>query len=268
MKKIKTKKNVVKFEYKNEAELVLITGATAGIGKETAKQFAAAGSDVVITGRRLKILKELKVEIENDHDVKVYTLCFDISNRKECEKIAKENSDLFSKVDVLVNNAGLASGADFIQDANLDDFEVMIDTNIKGLLYITRAVLPHMVKANRGHIVNLGSVAGHWVYPKGNVYNATKFAVRALSEGMRMDLLGTSIRVTNIAPGMVETEFSMVRLKDARKAKAVYEGIKPLSAADIAEAILWSVQRPAHVNIQEMIIFPTDQASVYHVNRK
>lgn len=248
--------------------LALVTGATAGIGRATALQLAATGADVIITGRRVKNLKELKAEIESEYGVKAHVLSFDISRRQECEKIARENAALFSNVDLLVNNAGLARGSDLLQEANLDDFEVMIDTNIKGLLYITRAIVPYMIKNKRGHIVNLGSVAGRWVYPRGNVYNATKFAVRALSEAMRMDLLGTPIRVTNIAPGMVETEFSLVRLQDTRKAKAVYAGMTPLKASDIAEAIVWSVQRPAHVNIQEMVIYPTDQASVYHVHRR
>jgi 3-hydroxy acid dehydrogenase/malonic semialdehyde reductase len=250
------------------SKLALITGATAGIGKATATALAKAGWDVIITGRREKNLQELKAAIESAAGVAVHPFCYDISKRSECEKTVNDHAELFRKVDVLVNNAGLAQGADFLHEGKFDDWDTMIDTNIKGLLYMTRLIVPHMVANGRGHVVNLGSVAGRWVYPKGNVYNATKFAVRALSEGLRMDLMGTPIRVTNIAPGMVETEFSLVRLGDPQAAKKVYEGMRPLTAEDIAEAIVWSVQRPPHVNVQEMILFPTAQASVYHVHRE
>lgn len=248
-------------------KLALITGATAGIGRATALALASAGSDLIITGRREKNLKELKAEIEADYKVKVHTFAFDISKRSACEQVVKKNSNLFAQVDLLVNNAGLAKGADFLQEGSFDDWDVMIDTNIKGLLYMTRLIVPSMLANQRGHVINLGSVAGRWVYPKGNVYNATKFAVRALSEGLRMDVLGSPIRVTNIAPGMVETEFSLVRLGDARMAKKVYEGLKPLSPQDVADAIVWSTLRPPHVNVQEIILYPTAQASVYHAHR-
>jgi NADP-dependent 3-hydroxy acid dehydrogenase YdfG len=170
---------------------------------------------------------------------------------------------VFNSVDVLINNAGLAKGLSSLQEGNPEDWDAVVDTNIKGLLYVTRAILPKMIAQGRGHVVNIGSVAGHWVYEKGNVYCASKFAVRALTEGLRFDLAGTGIRVTEISPGMVETEFSEVRYGDREKGKAVYAGRKPLSALDIAETILWCVQRPAHVDIQEVVIYPTEQASVH-----
>jgi 3-hydroxy acid dehydrogenase / malonic semialdehyde reductase len=248
-------------------QLALVTGATSGIGLATAQSLAEQGVDLILTGRRKERLSEVAKKIKAKNKIQVHTWAFDISSRKACEEQIKKNLKLVAQIDLLVNNAGLAKGTDNIQDAQIADWETMIDTNIKGLLYMTRLVVPHMVKRKTGHIVNLGSVAGRWLYPKGNVYCATKFAVRAISEGLRMDLLGTGVRVTNIAPGMVETEFSEVRWGDKQKAKKVYEGMKPLTAGDIADAIVWSVSRPAHVNIQEIIIYPTDQASVQNVHR-
>lgn len=176
--------------------------------------------------------------------------------------------DSLSSLDVLINNAGLARGTDKVFEASIEDWNEMLDTNVKGLLYLTRALLPNFIKNKRGHVINLGSVAGRWVYPGGSVYCASKFAVRAISEGMRLDLLGTPIRVTNIEPGMVETEFSEVRFRDKKKAKAVYQGFEPLMASDIAECAWWSLSRPPHVNIQELVVFPTAQASVASVHRK
>ncbi|HVK62719.1 MAG TPA: SDR family NAD(P)-dependent oxidoreductase [Bdellovibrionales bacterium] len=240
---------------------VLITGATAGIGEACAIQFARQGCNLVITGRRTERLKELSKKLSSEFGVRVDTLAFDVSNRAETEK-ALSSIDL-SDIAVLVNNAGLARGTESMQKANIDDWEVMVDTNIKGLLYVTRTLIPKMLQKNEGHIVNIGSVAGRWVYPGGGVYCATKFAVRALSEGLRFDLLGTPIRITNIEPGMVETDFSKTRFDgDTEKAAAVYKGMNPLKANDIAETALWCVMRPAHVNIQELVIFPTDQAAV------
>jgi len=240
---------------------VLITGATAGIGEACAIQFARQGCNLVITGRRTERLKELSKKLSSEFGVRVDTLAFDVSNRAETEK-ALASIDL-SDIAVLVNNAGLARGTESMQKANIDDWEVMVDTNIKGLLYVTRTLIPKMLQKNEGHIVNIGSVAGRWVYPGGGVYCATKFAVRALSEGLRFDLLGTPIRITNIEPGMVETDFSKTRFDgDTEKAAAVYKGMNPLKANDIAETALWCVMRPAHVNIQELVIFPTDQAAV------
>lgn len=239
----------------------VISGASSGIGWATAEQLAGAGWNLVLLARRKDRLEALKKKLKCE----VQTFVLDVQSKAACEKLAGELKGV--SVEALINNAGLAKGVARMQDAETADWDVMIDTNVKGLLYLTRALLPGMIERKKGHIVNVGSVAGRWVYPGGGVYCATKFAVRALSEGLRMDLLGTPVRVTNIEPGMVETEFSEVRLGDAERAKAVYRGLKPLSAADIAESIVWSLSRPAHVNIQEMVIFPTDQAAIQLVNR-
>ena len=252
-----------------ESSRVLITGASAGIGRATAKLLAQQGYDLVLLARREAELLKLKKEIFADapgRKVDVFTL--DIRQRKQVEAFALANTELISEVEVLINNAGLARGVEKVQEANIQDWEDMIDTNLKGLLYLTRVVVESMVKHKRGYIFNIGSVAGRWVYPGGAVYCATKFAVRALSEGLRLDLMGTPIRVTNIEPGMVDTEFSEVRLQDATLARKVYAGMKPLSADDIAETIAWCLARPAHVNIQELAIFPTDQAGVGYVSRR
>ncbi len=240
--------------------LALITGATAGIGRACAEVLASRGCSLVITGRRVDRLNEIASQLGERHGVKVTPLAFDLASRDQVER-AFASVDL-SHLTILINNAGLARGTDRVQEASLDDFDAMVDTNVKGLLYVTRACLPYLVKNGEGHVVNLGSVAGRWVYPGGAVYCATKFAVRALSEGLRMDLMGTSVRVTNIEPGMVETEFSEVRFGDKEKAKAVYRGLKPLNADDIADTIVWCLERPAHVNIQELVIYPTAQAGV------
>ena len=244
--------------------LALITGATAGIGKATAQLLSQKTYDLIILGRRHERLVEIQKQLKTTSHI--FTV--DIQNRAEVENFCREQEYLLKKVDVLINNAGLARGVDLLQESSIDDWEEMIDTNIKGLLYLTRGVLPHMIKNKKGHIVNLGSVAGRWVYPKGAVYCATKYAVRALSEGLRMDLLGHPIRVTNIEPGMVNTEFSEVRLRSKDKASLVYQGMKPLSAEDIAETIVWCLDRPAHVNVQELVIYPTDQVAVGQVHRQ
>ncbi|MEK6556650.1 MAG: SDR family NAD(P)-dependent oxidoreductase [Bdellovibrionota bacterium] len=239
----------------------LITGASSGIGHATATVFAQKGMNLLITGRRQERLDELKKQLEKSHGVKVEVLVFDIQDYKACEATLLPKIQDIS-LSLLVNNSGLAKGVQPLQDGAIEDWEQMIDTNIKGLLYMTRLVLPHMIKNKSGHIVNLGSVAGRWTYPGGAVYSATKFAVRGISESLRMDLLGTPIRVTNIEPGMVETEFSDVRLQDKEKAKKVYQGVNALKAEDIAETIAWCVERPGHVNIQELVIYPTQQAGV------
>jgi 3-hydroxy acid dehydrogenase/malonic semialdehyde reductase len=241
----------------------LITGASSGIGAATARLLAIHGYDLVLTARRQERLEKLAAELMPAVKVDIHS--FDIQDASSVEKFAK-SADL--SVDVLVNNAGLAKGVDKMQNAALSDWDTMIDTNVKGLLYLTRAVLPKMIEQGRGHIVNLGSVAGRWVYPGGGVYCATKFAVRAISEGLRMDLMGKPIRVTNIEPGMVESEFSEVRFEDREKAKKVYAGMQPLSPEDIADTILWCIERPAHINIQELVIFPTDQVSPSLVHRR
>jgi 3-hydroxy acid dehydrogenase/malonic semialdehyde reductase len=242
----------------------LITGASSGIGRATAEKLAGDGYNLILMARREERLRELRKSL----GVEVVLAVVDITKPTEVEAFAAAHARELAQTDVLVNNAGLAKGTEKLFEAKTSDWDTMIDTNVKGLLYVTRAVIPHMMKNNRGHIVNLGSVAGRWVYPGGAVYCASKFAVRALSEGLRLDVMGTSLRVTNIEPGMVETEFSEVRLESAERAKAVYRGMKPLTATDIAETILWCVQRPPHVNIQELVIFPTDQAAIQHVHRR
>jgi NADP-dependent 3-hydroxy acid dehydrogenase YdfG len=247
---------------------ILITGATAGFGKATAILFAQKGYNLIITGRRNEKLQELKKEIESlastalGKTTKVLTLCFDVRKLDEVKNAIESIPNDFKKIDILVNNAGLAAGLSTVQDGNIDDWERMIDTNIKGLLYMTRTIAPLMVNQKSGHIINIGSIAGKEVYPNGNVYCASKFAVDALNKGMRMDLVSHGIKVTSINPGMAETEFSVVRFAgDEERAKKVYDGLTPLSAQDIAETIYWVATRPAHVNINELVIMPTAQAS-------
>jgi NADP-dependent 3-hydroxy acid dehydrogenase YdfG len=249
--------------------LVFITGATSGIGKSTAEIFAKNGHDVIITGRRQERLTELKQQLQKEFRVRVTDLCFDIRNAKEVENAVESLSDENKKIDVLVNNAGLAAGLSPIQEGSLSHWERMIDTNIKGLLYITRIVSNLMIRQGSGHIINIGSVAGKEVYANGNVYCATKHAVDALNKGMRIDLLPYNIKVTAINPGMVETEFSIVRFDgDEARAKKVYEGMEPLNPADIAETAFWVASRPRHVNINDILIMPTMQASATNVIRK
>lgn len=244
-----------------------VSGASSGIGEATAALLAADGYNLILNGRRSDRLQALGDRLQKEFKIQIELAPFDVSNLKAVEDFFLANQKLTDQIRVLVNNAGLAKGVDKLQDSKVQDWDQMIDTNVKGLLYLTRKVLPSMIKTNQGHIVNLGSVAGRWVYPSGAVYAATKFAVRAISDGLRMDLLGTNIRVTNIEPGMVESEFSEVRLGDVNKAKEVYKGMKPLSPRDIAETILWTLKRPEHVNIQELVIFPTAQAAVGQVHR-
>lgn len=248
---------------------VLVTGASSGIGAATAEAFCREGAkEVVVTGRRQDRLKELAQGWSDRYDCDVAAIIHDVRDRSATEQLARDNPGLFD-VDILVNNAGLARGTDPMQEADPTDWEEMLDTNVLGLLYMTRSVVPAMMKKGSGHIVNLGSVAGRWVYPGGGVYAATKHAVRALSEGLRMDLHGSGIRVSNIEPGLVETEFSIVRYKgDEGRAKKVYADTRPLRPEDVAEAVLWCCSRPAHVNVQELVLYPTDQAHVGMVHRR
>jgi 3-hydroxy acid dehydrogenase/malonic semialdehyde reductase len=249
--------------------LILVTGATSGIGRSTARLFAKNGHNVIITGRRQDKLKALSDELENAHKVKVMPLCFDVRKQTEVSQALEGLAPEWKKIDVLVNNAGLAAGLSSIQEGSIDHWERMIDTNVKGLLYVTRIVSNIMIKNGKGHIVNIGSVAGKEVYANGNVYCATKHAVDALNKAMRIDLLPHQIRVSAINPGMVETEFSIVRFDgDEDRAKKVYAGLQPLTPDDIAETIYWVTQRPAHVNINEVLIMPTAQATATNVNRK
>lgn len=242
--------------------IALITGATAGIGEATAELLAKNEFNIIITGRRIERLEKLAKKLTRETDVEILTLAFDIRNKQAVDDVVKKLPEKWKKIDVLVNNAGLAVGLDHVDKGNVDDWERMIDTNVKGLLYMIRAVTPGMVERKKGHVINIGSVAGKEVYENGNVYCATKHAVDALSRAMRIDLLKDKIKVTNIAPGLVNTEFSTVRFKgDKKRADRVYKGLTPLNGPDVAEAILFCVTRPEHVNINDMLIMPTDQAA-------
>lgn len=247
------------------SKIALITGATAGIGEACARLFALQNYDLILTGRRTERLEALAKQLVSEFGIRVNTLTMDVRNKEDVGKLETLTED-WKKVDVLINNAGLSMGMDPINAGNTTDWEVMIDTNIKGLLYVTRVVSNWMIRQKSGHIVNLGSIAGKETYLNGNVYCATKHAVDSLNKAMRIDLLPHKIKVTGIHPGAVETEFSEVRFKgDKERAKKVYEGFEPLHAQDIAETIWFAVSRPAHVNINEMIVMPTAQANTSHV---
>ncbi len=242
---------------------VLITGATSGIGLACAKIFAKNNYNIVITGRRLDRLNLIKAQLENDFGISVISLNFDIQNQSEVVKEIKKIKDNRININVLINNAGLAAGLSTIQNGELNHWESMINTNIKGLLYITKEISNWMIEQKTiGHIINIGSIAGKEVYPNGNVYCATKHAVDALNKAMRIDLLPHNIKVSSVNPGMVETEFSIVRFDgDTDRAKKVYEGLTPLKPEDIAETVYWIANRPAHVNINDVVIMPTAQAN-------
>lgn len=245
----------------------LITGATSGIGKATAQRLAKEGFRLIITGRRKEKLEELKNDIIDKYQTEILVLNFDVSKYSEVEKNLGHLPSEWKKIDVLINNAGLAVGLNAIHEGILDDWERMIDTNIKGLLYVTRIISPGMVARKSGHIINIGSIAGREVYAKGNVYCATKHAVNALSTAMRLDMVEYGIKVTQVSPGAVETEFSVVRFKgDESRADKVYEGFEPLSAEDIADAILYAISAPDHVDVQDLLILPKAQASgtIFH----
>lgn len=244
-----------------------ITGATSGIGRATAVLFAENQMDLVICGRREDRLYELKAELGKK--TKVHILCFDIRDRAAVQKAVDSLPIEFSRTDILINNAGNAHGFDPIDRGNMDDWDAMLDINVKGLLYVSRAVIPAMVRKKAGHIINIGSIAGKEVYPGGNVYCASKYAVDAINQGMRMDLNEHGIRVGAINPGLVETEFSDVRFKgDTQRAKTVYKGFQPLMAADIADIIFFVVTRPPHVNIADVVVLPTAQASTTIVKKE
>lgn len=248
------------------SKVVLITGATSGIGRATARAFAKEGNKVIVTGRRAERLEALKAELEEEFGAKVCVVSFDVRDEQACNNLLSLLPEEFAEIDILVNNAGLASGLEHINEGASDDWNAMIDTNVKGLLYITRVVSNQMIARGKGgHIVNLGSTAGTQVYENGNVYCATKHAVHAISHGMRIDLLRHRIRVTEIRPGMVETEFSVVRFHgDKQRADGVYKGLKPLVGEDIAAAIVWATSQPEHVNIGEIVLTPTAQADSYY----
>lgn len=247
----------------------LVTGATSGIGKATATKLAQNKINIIITGRRKILLSELGKKLRSQFNVEVLELAFDIRDQAEVFKQIKELPDNWKQIDILVNNAGLAAGLNTFQDADIDDWETMIDTNIKGLLYISKAVIPLMIKRKRGHIVNISSTAGKEVYFMGNVYCGTKHAVDAINKAMRIDLLEEGIKVTSVNPGLVETEFSLVRFKgDKEKAGIPYKGLKPLSGEDVAETIWFVLNRPDHVNINEIIITPKAQANSIYIHRE
>jgi 3-hydroxy acid dehydrogenase / malonic semialdehyde reductase len=248
---------------------IMITGATSGFGEAVAIRFARNGYNIIITGRRKALLNKLEKVLHSLGKIKVLSLCFDVRNKADVEAVIGNLPEEWKEIDILVNNAGLAVGLSHVQDGDTDDWDRMIDTNVKGLLYVTRAVAPLMVARNKGYIFNIGSIAGKETYENGNVYCASKFAVGALSKSMRIDMLRNNIRVTLIAPGMADTEFSLVRFKgDRQKAKSVYKGIDALTAEDIADAIYYCATLPAHVCINELEITPTQQASVNHNVRK
>ncbi|MFB2120275.1 SDR family oxidoreductase [Parapedobacter sp. 2B3] len=241
---------------------VFITGASAGIGEACARTFAREGYDLLLAARRIDRLEALAAQLMHDFGTSAYTLALDVRDADEVSTAFNNIPEHWRQVDVLVNNAGLSQGLDPIYEGDIGDWDRMIDTNIKGLLYITRTVVPGMVARKQGHIINIGSIAAKEVYPKGNVYCATKHAVDALTQGMRIDLLDKHIKVTAIHPGMVETEFSEVRFKgDTERAAAVYDRIAPLLAEDIAEAAWFAASRPKHVNVNDMVIMPTMQAT-------
>lgn len=251
------------------AKIALITGATSGIGEACAHLFAREKYNLILTGRRIERLEALAKKLNAKYNVEIAVSQFDVRNREEVTENLDQLPAKWKKVSVLINNAGLSQGLDPIQNGSLDDWDTMIDTNVKGLLYVSKIVSNWMIKNESGHIVNIGSIAGKEVYPNGNVYCASKHAVDALNKGMRLDLVSHGIKVTAIHPGAVETEFSEVRFKgDKERAKKVYDGFEPLAADDIAETIWFVVSRPKHVNINDMVIMPTAQANAVTIFRE
>jgi NADP-dependent 3-hydroxy acid dehydrogenase YdfG len=248
---------------------ILITGATSGIGEAAAGIFAKNGFKLIITGRRRDRLENLAAELRRQFNTEVLVLCFDVRDRKATQAAIENLPGDWQNIDILLNNAGLSLGLDPIHEGDVDDWETMIDTNIKGLLYMTRQIAPGMVERGKGHIINIGSIAGKDVYLKGNVYCATKHAVEALTQAMRMDLLPHGIKVTQVAPGAVNTEFSKVRFHgDTERADRVYDGFEPLNAEDIADVIWFVASRPDHVNINDILVMPAAQATASQIFRK
>jgi 3-hydroxy acid dehydrogenase / malonic semialdehyde reductase len=250
-------------------QIVLITGASSGIGAACARAFAEAGAKLILAARRIDRLESLAADLTEKYSAQVHLVQLDVSDRTQVESTLSALPNSWRTVDILINNAGLSRGLDKLHEGSIQDWEEMIDTNVKGLLYMTRALVPGMVERGQGHVINIGSIAGHQTYPNGNVYCATKAAVRALSEGLKMDLLGTPVRVSAVDPGMVETEFSEVRFHgDTERASKVYQGLTPLTPEDVADTILFCATRPAHVNISEVLLVPTEQASATLVYRQ
>ena len=254
-------------------QIVFITGASSGIGAACAKIFATGGAKLILAARRLERLDRLANELVETKLVasvnEIQLLELDVRDRPQVESAVAALPDAWKNIDILINNAGLSRGLDKLHEGNFQDWEEMIDTNVKGLLYMTRYIVPGMVSRGRGHVVNIGSIAGRQAYPKGSVYCASKAAVRAISDGLKQDLLGTAVRVTEIEPGLVETEFSNVRFHgDSEKAKNVYQGLTPLTADDVADVVYFCATRSPHVNISEVLLVPTDQATATLVHRK
>jgi len=248
--------------------VALITGASSGIGRAVAIRLASDGLNLVLWARRMERLQELGGQIENRFSVTVGYESVDVRDRGAVSDMAERLTARCGTPDILVNNAGLAAGMDFVQDADLEDWDCMIDTNVKGLLYVTRAIVPRMVERGSGHVVNIGSIAGRQVYPGGSVYCASKHAVQAVTEGAGIDLLGTGVRVSGVSPGLVETEFSKVRFHgDEERAARVYEGAEALSGDDVADVVSYVVHAPPHMNIADVLVFPHRQASVHHFHR-
>ena len=249
-------------------QIVLVTGASSGIGQACAEEFAKAGARVIVAARRIDRLQDLAQRLQADYGAEVYPVALDVCDRPQVEATLGHLPAPWNAVDILVNNAGLSRGLEKLHEGSIQDWEEMIDTNIKGLLYVTRTILPGMVERQRGHVINIGSIAGHQTYPNGNVYCATKAAVRSLTEGLKLDLVGTPVRVSSVDPGMVETEFSDVRFHgDRPRAEKVYQGVTPLTGTDIAEIVVFCATRPAHVNLNEIIVMPVAPASTTLVHR-
>lgn len=254
---------------KLEGKIAFITGASSGIGRACAFGLAKEGANLIISARRTNIIEKLEEEIKTKYDVNVFALKMDVKNRKEVEWAINSLPDDWKNIDILINNAGLAKGLSKIYEDDIDNWEEMIDTNVKGLLYVTRTIVPGMVEREKGHVINIGSTAGHEAYPKGHVYCSTKHAVNAITKSLRMDVVDKNIRVSTVDPGAVETNFSVVRFSgDVEKAKNVYKGITPLVAEDVAESVVFCATRPPHANIAEIIMMPTQQASALVFHRK
>lgn len=252
-----------------QSQVVLITGASSGIGAACARAFAPLGVKLLLAARRLSRLQALATQLQTEFGVQTLAIQLDVCDRTQVESQLQALPAEWSTIDVLVNNAGLSRGLDKLYEGSIQDWEEMIDTNIKGLLYMTRAIVPSMVQRQQGHVINIGSIAGHQTYPRGNVYCGSKAAVRAISEGLKQDLLGTSVRVSAVDPGLVETEFSEVRFRgDTERAKAVYADTIPLTPEDIAEVVVFCATRPPHVNISELLVLPTAQSGATLVHRQ
>jgi serine 3-dehydrogenase len=252
-----------------KGRIALVTGASSGIGAACARAFAEAGCHVILAARRGERVQTLATSLHDEFGSDTLALTLDVTRYDQVRSLLGNLPEPWAPVDILLNNAGLSRGLNKVQEGEIQDWEEMIDTNLKGLLYVTRTVLPGMIERGYGNIINIGSIAGHDVYPAGNVYNATKFGVYALTRGLRMDVLGTGIRVSSVDPGMVNTEFSLVRFHgDQARADKVYEGFQPLTAADVAEAVLFCATRPPHVDVQDLVLMPTDQASAGMAYRK